>query len=282
MTTPLVERACAQFRDPAAAPGAVQPSPSLAHGFALAGLRAATYDSHRPGPSDPVPTRPVSSMKTWTFVVSGLYALVLALLTIPMFLLGPWKAPELLGLYGAWHYWLWLAIMAGCQLVLLMVPVRVANRRPISRGALWPTVLLVAFMMTLLCAAAVLSVYASRYGDNPLFAGDPWLLGLLVTTLWLLWAALFHRLSRTQPPLGFVSQLCARLVRGSILELLIAVPCHIIVRSRGDCCAGIYTMFGLALGTAVMLFAFGPAVFFLFVARARQLKPGPPSPILSP
>ena len=212
-------------------------------------------------------------MKSWALVVTGLYALVLALLTIPVLLFGAWKLPDLVHLYGAWPYWLWLLIMGGCQLVLLLVPVRLASRRPVTRGALWPTVTLIALMMALLGAGAVLSIYAALFGDNPLFSGEPWLLGALAVALWALWGVFFHRLSRAHTPLDFISTLCARLVRGSILELLVAVPCHIVVRCREDCCAGIYTMFGLAMGLSVMLFAFGPAVFFLFVARARKLKP---------
>jgi hypothetical protein len=212
-------------------------------------------------------------MKLWALVVAWLYALVLALLTIPVLLLGPWKGPELVHLYGAWPYWLWLLIMGSVQLVLLLVPVRLASRRPVTRGALWPTVTLIALMMALLGGGAVLSIYAAVFGDNPLFSGDPWLLGTLAVTLWALWGVVFHRLGRTQAPLDLIATLCARLVRGSILELLVAVPCHIVVRGRQDCCAGIYTMFGLAMGLSVMLFAFGPAVFFLFVARARKLKP---------
>ena len=212
-------------------------------------------------------------MKSWTFVVAGLYALVLALLTIPVLALGPWKLPDLVGLYATWAYWLWLLVMAGCQLVLLLVPVRVASRRPVTRGALGPTVTLVALMMALLGVGALGSLYAAAYGDNPPVAAEPWPLGILAVSLWVLWGAVFHRLSRTQSPLDFISNVSARLVRGSILELLIAVPCHIVIRCRENCCAGIYTMFGLAMGLSVMLFAFGPAVFFLYVARARRLQP---------
>jgi hypothetical protein len=37
---------------------------------------------------------------------------------------------------------------------------------------------------------------------------------------------------------------------GSILELLVAVPSHIIVRRRGDCCAPLGTFCGTATGIA--------------------------------
>ena len=85
---------------------------------------------------------------------------------------------------------------------------------------------------------------------------------------------IFFRLSRRAEPKDLVSRLCKYLLKGSILELLIAVPTHIVARCRDYCCAGIMTFIGLTLGTSVMLFSFGPGVFFLFVARWRRLHPG--------
>jgi hypothetical protein len=63
------------------------------------------------------------------------------------------------------------------------------------------------------------------------------------------------------------------MLRGSILELLVAVPTHIVARSRDYCCAGFMTFIGLSLGISVMLFSYGPAVFFLYVDRWRRLHP---------
>jgi hypothetical protein len=58
---------------------------------------------------------------------------------------------------------------------------------------------------------------------------------------------------------------------GSVAELLVAVPCHVYARDKDYCCAGFSTFAGLATGLAVMLFAFGPGVFFLFAARVKRL-----------
>jgi hypothetical protein len=92
---------------------------------------------------------------------------------------------------------------------------------------------------------------------------------------WCGWALIFFRLSRTTEPQDFVSRLCKSLLKGSILELLIAVPTHIVARYRDYCCAGFMTFIGLTLGISVMLFSFGPGVFFLFVARWRRLHAEP-------
>jgi len=88
-----------------------------------------------------------------------------------------------------------------------------------------------------------------------------------------LWVVVFSVLARNSNPAAVVAEQVRLVRKGSVLELLVAVPCRLMVRQRGYCCAGIYTAFGIALGTSVMVFAFGPAVFFLFYARWRQLQP---------
>jgi hypothetical protein len=66
-----------------------------------------------------------------------------------------------------------------------------------------------------------------------------------------------------------MSRICRFLVAGSILELLVAVPAHVLARSRSYCCAGAGTFWGIATGISVMLLAFGPAVFVLFARRYK-------------
>jgi hypothetical protein len=54
------------------------------------------------------------------------------------------------------------------------------------------------------------------------------------------------------------------LLRGSALELLVAVPCHVIVRRRDDCSAPVVTGFGIVTGIAIMLLSFGLSVLLLY------------------
>jgi len=62
----------------------------------------------------------------------------------------------------------------------------------------------------------------------------------------------------------------------------VAVPSHIIVRRRGDCCAPIGTFWGIVTGISVMLLCFGPGVFFLFVERCQRLQPKSPNAASQP
>jgi hypothetical protein len=220
-------------------------------------------------------------MKRWAVIVAILYSLMLGVLSLPV-ILAAW-APEkglkdTAEIYGQWQWWLCLAVMGLAQFAMLAVPVRLASRHPMTRRPLALTILAGGLMMGLLVTGAVYSLCEFALAQNALERPNGILtnrmaLGLGVAE-WCIWALIFFRLSRTAEPQDLVSRQCKWLLKGSILELLIAVPTHIVARCRDYCCAGVMTFIGLTLGMSVMLFSFGPGVFFLFVARWRRLHPG--------
>jgi hypothetical protein len=80
-----------------------------------------------------------------------------------------------------------------------------------------------------------------------------------------LWGIVFFRFARdSEDP---ITRSVSLLLRGSVLELLIAVPAHVIVRRRHDCSAPGVTSFGITSGIAIMLLAFGPSVLLLYKKR---------------
>jgi EamA domain-containing membrane protein RarD len=83
--------------------------------------------------------------------------------------------------------------------------------------------------------------------------------------LWLLWGGIFYLYTRNTPVP--TTRILSWLLTGSVLELLIVVPCHVIVRRRHDCSAPAATSFGIATGVAVMLLCFGPSVLLLYKKR---------------
>lgn len=214
-------------------------------------------------------------MKRWAWSVAGLYALAIILLTVPVCIAA--FAPEIrwsepLDAFLSWQYWLWVALMFLGQLALLKVPVRIASRRPVTKGALWPTVLAGGFMAGCLVVGMAFSILEFLFGKHD--AGSwPGVAIALGGLLWFIWSFVFFRLSRSTEPPDLISHQCRLLLKGSILELLIAVPTHIVARSRNYCCAGFMTFIGLTMGISVMLFSFGPAVFFLYLDRWKQLHP---------
>ena len=214
-------------------------------------------------------------MKRWAWVVAGLYVLTLVALTVPGCLAAfapkiNWSDP--FSTFISWPYWVWLAVMFAGQVALLAVPVRVASRRPVTKGPLWLTVLAGGLMAGALVVGAAFSILEFIYGQHD--PGQlPSVAALAGVFVWLIWGVVFFRLGRRMEPGDLVSRQCRLLLMGSILELLIAVPTHIVARYRDYCCAGFMTFLGLTAGVSVMLFCFGPAVFFLYVDRWKQLHP---------
>jgi hypothetical protein len=250
------------------------------------------------------------TMKRWAVLTVLLYAFTLLLLTVPVLLIafGNWGLNSnnnglhgMLQIYLAWGYWLWLAIMVAGQALLLLLPINIAERRLPARRPLKMPVIVSAFFLANLCFAGIFSILCAIFTDQAfnyfdLFAlfttgtnqngqstgnnSGPWgtlfTMILTVVVFWIIWAFIFRRSTKADSPEALLTRATRWLLRGSILELLIAVPSHVIVRRRDDCCAPAGTFWGIATGISVMLLCFGPGVFFLFVERFRRLQPRSP------
>jgi hypothetical protein len=214
-------------------------------------------------------------MKRWAALVVVLYLLILIALTSPLVLVGFYpstNARASISVFFEWIYWAGLAVMVLAQGVMLFVPVELSLKRPTSRrSVLWP-ILASGLMTGLLASGAALAIdefiRKEKAGTND--AALPWL-ALLVC--WALWSFAFYRAGRDAVPMDVITRQCRYLLKGSILELLVAVPTHLVARARDYCCAGFWTFLGIAFGVSVMLFSFGPGVFFLFAARWKRLHP---------
>jgi ABC-type multidrug transport system permease subunit len=222
---------------------------------------------------------------------------------------------EAFEVFGEWGYWLWFIVMLGAQAILLLVPVAVAERRPRPRRKLLLSIVTTAFLLANLFLVGVFSIASAAFGDEALEIFDtlgkltakgiavlPALSALagalgvsgsdglfatlnligLVVLLWMIWGLIFYRFACGNEPDGWMHHTTRWLIRGSILELLVAVPSHLVVRARDDCCAPVVTFWGMACGISVMLLAFGPGVFFLFAKRMRRVKPAQAVPENSP
>ena len=227
-------------------------------------------------------------MKRWALITIMLYLLLLVGATLPLHQAcfgwgeNPMKVAEALAMMRQGSYWIWIGAAVLGQILLLAVPVAVAERRPRSRRSLWLPVIAAAFLLALVCVSAITALAAGLTGDRAftlfdLFGSrdDRPLLALLlyVAVAWTAWGLVFRRFLQEPDPASLIRRLTKWLLRSSILELLVAVPSHIVVRHRNDCCAPIGTFWGIATGVTVMLLAFGPGVFFLFAERLQQRHP---------
>jgi hypothetical protein len=213
----------------------------------------------------------------WAWSVALLYGLILVLLAAPVIQLAFWRETNLQAfeVYQCWPFWAGLPVMVLCQVALLAVPVQVAGGRPVPQRSIFLTVLSCGFMVGLLVVGAGFSIIEYVYKGKPGPESLPWLMWSIGPLTWLIWTWVFAWISQHTDPSAVVAYQRRGLLHGSVLELLIAVPTHIVARHRNYCCAGVMTFVGLTTGIAVMLFAFGPSVFQLYVNRWRRLHPSP-------
>ena len=242
-------------------------------------------------------------MKRWALLTVGLYMLILLVLAAPVicmcfvdeFHLTPGSGPSLMDVLTGIYVtafdavlreddsdrlarilispWTWALVMGLAQAALLVVPVRVESRRPVTkRWLIWPA--LAALIMLLLLAGGMLAAVWETI-ENTKDLTDPGTIIALVSpiaTVWIAWVIIFGFYTVRGGRANFMTRLARSLIAGSILELLVAVPAHVLARARHYCCAGFGTFWGIAAGISVMLFAFGPAVFVLFARRYGGLR----------
>ena len=212
-------------------------------------------------------------MRHWGIVITIFYALVLIFLLSPgaglIFLkMDSWK-----DFYAHWFFWLWIAIFVGGQGLLIFLTVDTSQKRLRYRQHILISVAASALLFALLTMAFIYSLVGGIFGDHSisefLFSSRIIVLALWIG-LWLVWIIIFYIYFRESSKL--LTKTLSWLLKGSVLELLVAVTCHIIVRQRGDCSAPILTGFGVTAGIALMLLCFGPSVLLLYKKRLNSYK----------
>jgi len=228
-------------------------------------------------------------MRRWGLAITVFYAAVVLVLLLPglfvLFIKRPPALGEALEIYRLWWTWLYAGILAGGAALLLFLSVDTSWRRLKPRQHIAVTALLAAFFAALLAVSAIWSLAVGIFGDKALdwYLADKgnlvafaptlgWLVGL-----WAAWGVVFLLYARGAPEP--VAAIVSWLLKGSILELLIAVPAHIIVRHRDQCSAPVVTGWGIVTGLAIMLLCFGPGVLALYKKRldasSRKLEERP-------
>jgi hypothetical protein len=215
-------------------------------------------------------------MRKWGIIISLFYALVVLVLLVPGALLISGDKPlstdfyhDLGAMYASFWIWILIAVLLAGQALLLFVSVDTQWRRLRPRAhVLVTTVATTALILLLALSALTCLIYAVNHKDDDFGLLERYLSNVAVLSLfaiWLLWAGLFYLYARKYS--GATTRAVTWLLRGSILELLVAVPCHVIVRRREECCAPVVTGLGITTGLAIMLLSFGPSVLFLYKRR---------------
>ncbi len=229
-------------------------------------------------------------MRKWGILVTAFYAFVVFFILNPL----AWMLAEAGGLpdlsewsladlslpdYGEYIWWavlLWAGVLVVGQALLLFVSVDSSFRRIHERRHIRVAITNIALVLALLCGMATWSAILAVGGDGMLPSSeDAWATGFwaLVAFFWLAWGIFFYLYKAGTSEI--LQRMISWLIKGSILELLIAVPSHVIVRHREDCSAPVITGYGIATGIAVMLLAFGPGVLFLYQKKLESYKARP-------
>jgi hypothetical protein len=215
-------------------------------------------------------------MLKWSILITASYALILLLLLVPGFIalsgLPSDSSDSSDNLYTSAIILIPVGILLLGQALLLFLSVDTSRRLLKPRAHIFVSYAVTAFFMAVLTSAAIWSLGFAAKGSK---FGNTYTNVILIfcATLWWFWGVFFYLYFRESS--AAVTRLVSWLLKGSVLELLIAVPCHVIVRGRKDCSAPIVTSFGITTGLAIMLLSFGPSVLFLYKKRLDSYPPGP-------
>lgn len=224
-------------------------------------------------------------MRNWGIVVTAFYAVVvLLLLSLGMVSLAEdwwaeewWDQSDMVELM--YFSLIPTAFLVGGQALLLFLSVDSSWRRLKPQRHAKVTAGLVGIMVTILAIAIVLSIATALWGDNfdiPILdqMDEGWLQIVVflatIAVIWGIWGIVFYSYSKRSSDVA--DSAVSWLIKGSVLELLVAVPCHIIVRQREWCCAQYVSAYGIAAGIAIMLMAFGPSAMFLYKRKLEEYK----------
>lgn len=222
-------------------------------------------------------------VRRWGVIVSAYYGVILVVLLIPAahYLGFGSETESLSSVYdkimpalfdleaivgGGWIGWVGVAILVSGQMLLLGVTVDASQRRLRPQRRLIYSVVATTIAVGALTLAGLGAIAAAILSDEVF--GPMWLIIGAPLASWLIWGLVFYAYRRHLSE--NLDRVLNGLLGGSVLQLLIAIPCHVIVRNRDDCSAPWVTGYGIATGVAVMLIAFGPSVIFLYQRRLLQ------------
>ena len=206
-------------------------------------------------------------MKRWVLLTLLLYLLCLSVLTVPLFLL--FHGKDTLSDLFAFYYTWFVPILVLVQGVLLLVPIDVIHERPIKRR----NIVLSAVIGSIPLAALTLGFFGSIilmvWKEDALMGTDSWLFLPFIAVSWLVWGLVFYKCYSSKDQKALTSTIISWFLRGSILELLVVIPSHVISRHRHECCGPPLTLLGIATGLSIALMSFGPGLLFLFAQRIK-------------
>lgn len=213
-------------------------------------------------------------MAKWAFITVLLYICLVVIIFLPLVTLIAFVDSSVPLLYTDWQFWLFCGIITAIQALMLLFPVKTTAEAPKPQRLIWVPIVTAALLFSILVLGVVWSILMAIWGDDILQSNYfYWASFAFVIFCWIVWLFVFYRFYRDVEAKTLFQRITTWLIRGSIVELLVAVPSHIIVRHRDECSAPGVTYFGIAAGLVIMAVAFGPGLYFLFLQRFERMKP---------
>lgn len=210
-------------------------------------------------------------MKRWAFVTIVLYVVLLTIVIVPLFWVAADHGEQVHLLKG--FYALFVPVLILIQLTLLLLPTNIVSGRPITRRRILFSAFIGAIPMAALTLGFIGSIAVMIWGENrhhdQIYL---WSMMVIPAISWCLWAIIFYRNYSDTNTNAMIPTVVRWLMRASILELLVAIPSHIIARQRNECCAPHLTLLAIATGLSIALASFGPGVFFLIIKKVKEKK----------
>ncbi|MBN1342999.1 MAG: hypothetical protein JXQ73_09990 [Phycisphaerae bacterium] len=171
---------------------------------------------------------------------------------------------------------LWIGFVAlsvFVQVFFILAPGRPEYLTPIGPRRLIAPVVIAGLMMAILAFGFYMSLVELIWGEGPNATTDRWWLVSLIA--WVFWGALFYIRGRSRGRHRAMRGMVAWMIGGSLLELLVSVPAHVVVMRRPGCFVmGMSSLVGIAAGIYVMAWAFGPGIALLFWLESRRRAAG--------
>lgn len=182
-------------------------------------------------------------------------------------------------------------VVVGSQVVFLIPVVRASmSRKELGRRPTISMILVagVAALMTVGLALGLLQFLEMRgvigrfpyynewFGNQGSLAG-PWALPTALVTLglsWVIWSVMLIRLSRRRPWETFLGRVVGLLLVGTVLEVLVILPIHMMVLPRVVEGLSTGTFFALCVATVAALWLSGPGIVIALMGKRRRLWRG--------
>lgn len=206
----------------------------------------------------------------WVYLVLCVYVALVVTVT-----LGPhlWVLATGQSLVEVTATLLYAVFFLACGLSLIVVPVGTIQARAPRRRSIWFAIVGSATLATFVFFGFAFASHEFAFGSDQSTASDLALRAILFSLpgVWVLWMIVFGMMASSIDASRLNGLLARTLFAGTVLELLVALPMHLVVRRRSECCAGIATGIGIGIGVLVMVLTLGPAVLFLFYRRYQQV-----------